>query len=123
MTYTMAATEEIRRPGSLISRFLRAEFPVLVDLAADFEYGIRDAKPLAPEDPGTDYPWSLVGTAIDYRLRFLFEVVPVTRLPAFKSAQGFHVGDAGTARPWPWSTPSLALATRIPCVCSRPAPP
>jgi hypothetical protein len=39
----------------------------------------------------------LVGTAIDYRLRFLFEILPVTHLQAFRAAQGWHVSDAGTA--------------------------
>jgi hypothetical protein len=69
MTYLVSATEEIRHPGSLIARFLRTEFPVLADLASDFERQIRGAVTLAPSTAGSDYPWSMVGTAIDYRLR------------------------------------------------------
>jgi hypothetical protein len=96
VTYLVSATDEIRHSGSLIARFLRAEFPVLVDLAFDFERQNHGAKTLAPSDAGPDYPWSLVGTAIDYRLRFLFEILPVTRLQAFRAAQGWHISDAGT---------------------------
>jgi hypothetical protein len=96
MTYLVSASDEIRHPASLIARFLRTEFPVLADLASDFEQQIHGAKTLAPSDAGSDYPWSLVGTAIDYRLRFLFEILPVTRLQAFQAAQGWHISDAGT---------------------------
>jgi hypothetical protein len=97
VTYLVSATDEIRHPGSLIARFLRTEFPVLADLASDFERQNHGAKTLAPSTAGSDYPWSLVGTAIDYRLRFLFEILPVTRLQAFQAAQGWHISDAGTA--------------------------
>jgi hypothetical protein len=97
MTYLVSATDEIRHPGSLIARFLRTEFPVLTDLATDFERQIRGAETLAPSHVGSDYPWSMVGTAIDYRLRFLFEILPVTRLQAFRAAQGWHISDVGTA--------------------------
>jgi hypothetical protein len=93
----VSATDEIRHPGSLIARFLRTEFPALADLASDFERQVLGAETLAPSDAGSDYPWSLVGTAIDYRLRFLFEILPVTRLQAFRAAQGWHISDAGTA--------------------------
>jgi len=85
--YTVSATEEIRHPGSLIARFLRTEFPVLNDLAVDFQRRLHGAKTLSPDAPSPDHPWSLVGTAIDYRLRFLFEKLPVTRLQAFRSVQ------------------------------------
>jgi hypothetical protein len=97
VTYLVSATDEIRHPGSLIARFLRSEFPVLAGLASDFEQQIYGATTLAPSTAGSDYPWSLVGTAIDYRLRFLFEILPVTRLQAFQAAQGWHISDAGTA--------------------------
>lgn len=97
MTYMVSATEEIRHSGSLISRFLRTEFPVLDDLGADFQAQLKDAETLMPKDPNPDYPWSLVGTAIDYRLRFLFEILPVTRLQAFRSAQWSFIADTGSA--------------------------
>jgi hypothetical protein len=97
VTYLVSATDEIRHPGSLIARFLRAEFPVLAGLASDFEQQIHGASVFAPSTAGSDYPWSLVGTAIDYRLRFLFEILPVTRLQAFQAVQGWHISDAGTA--------------------------
>jgi hypothetical protein len=71
MTHLVSATNEIRHPGSLIARFLREQFPVLSDLATDFERQMRCAETLAPAKAGGDYPWSMVGTAIDYRLRFL----------------------------------------------------
>jgi hypothetical protein len=87
MTHLVSATNEIRHPGSLIARFLREQFPVLSDLATDFERQTHGAETLAPMKAGGDYPWSMVGTAIDYRLRFLFEILPVTRLQAFQSAQ------------------------------------
>jgi hypothetical protein len=70
---------------------------VLADLVSDFERQIRGAETLPPSHPGSDYPWSLIGTAIDYRLRFLFEILPVTRLQAFRAAQGWHISDGGTA--------------------------
>jgi hypothetical protein len=97
MTYLVSATDEIRHPGSLIARFLRTEFPVLTDLATDFGYQMRGAETLAPSNAGPGFPWSMIGTAIDYRLRFLFEILPVTHLQAFRAAQGWHISDAGTA--------------------------
>ena len=97
MTYLVSATDEIRHPGSLIARFLRTEFPLLTDLATDFGQQMRGAETLAPSNAGPSFPWSMIGTAIDYRLRFLFEILPVTRLQAFRAAQGWHVSDAGTA--------------------------
>jgi hypothetical protein len=61
------------------------------------EQQIRGAETLAPSHPGSDYPWSLIGTAIDYRLRFLFEILPVTQLQAFQSAQWTHSSDNDSA--------------------------
>jgi hypothetical protein len=97
MTYGVSATNEIRHADSLIARYLRTTFPHVRDLAADFAQQVCDTETLAPVHLSPEYPWAMVGTAIDYRLRFLFEKLPVTRLQAFRSAQGSHVGDKGTA--------------------------
>lgn len=97
MSYMTSATEEIRHSGSLIARFLRQEFPNVGDLAADFQRQLDGAATLSPVCPGPDYPWSMVGIAIDFRIRFLLETRPVTQLSAFRSARWSVAGSEGTA--------------------------
>jgi hypothetical protein len=92
----ISATEEVRRPNSPIAHFLHGTFPDIGALSADFDRQLTGATTLVPAHPDPDYPWSLVGTAIDYRIRFYLEVIPISRLLAFRSS-GSWVGDAGAS--------------------------
>lgn len=56
-------------------------------------FSIASRSPCSPGDPKvlpretSGYPWSVVGTAFDYRLRYFFAVSPMETLVAFDGAQ------------------------------------
>lgn len=62
MLYLLAATEEIRRPNSPLTCFLRSQFPLLADLSADFERQMRGAETL-PRDATLDDLFALIPRA------------------------------------------------------------
>ena len=80
-------TGELRRPDSPIRRFFVAEFPRTAYLAEAVERQLRASPPLLPPPGAEPVPWSTLGTAIDYRLRYAFQVRPTHRLDAFRGAQ------------------------------------
>jgi len=82
----MSLTGYLRNRQSSVREFMETHFP----RAADHMHAIRQqilALPeLRPLTAGSRYPFSAIGTATDYRIRYYFRATPVEELVAYAGA-------------------------------------
>lgn len=114
MARLRSLTGELRRPDSPIRRFFVDQFPRAAFLTEAVEQRLRESAPLLPP-PGTrPTPYSTLGTAIDYRLRYAFRARPTHRLDAFRGAQYLTSGWPGPCVSVPLPrTPSTNVAVSV----------
>jgi len=97
----LSLTRELRDPTSPITHFLRTTFRCTERVERSFERQLRGAPTLRPIEADRDYPYALVGGAIDYRIKYYFGIPPWILVPAARSSIWWHGGiygsDAGTA--------------------------
>lgn len=67
--YTVSLSQELDDVESPLSRFLLAAMPGWDRMAAEARRSLTPCQTWFPLRSGDDYPWSLIGTAIDNRLR------------------------------------------------------
>lgn len=67
----MSLTTEIKNRSSPVSRFLAERFPGHLAVVRGAKERLTAATPILPASE-VGYPWMLVGTALDFRLRFSF---------------------------------------------------
>lgn len=84
----MSLTRELKNPQSPASRFMRDHFPMTRRVMALCRGQMgSEFETYRPEQP---VPWSLIGTALDYRLRFYFPQVgrrgQIEKLVCFQGA-------------------------------------
>ncbi len=83
----MSLSSHLRDKNSPVKQFIQEQFPntkaapFLVDARKQVAAGFT----LRPA-PGTGFPWSVIGTAMDYRLRYYFDVTPVEHFVAYRGA-------------------------------------
>ena len=65
----MSLTSELHRPDSPISRFFAKNFPARDDFWSAWIERVWKYNALRPEGSLANYPWALVGAALDYRIR------------------------------------------------------
>lgn len=65
----MSLTSELHRPDSPISRFFAKNFPARDSFWSAWTERVWKYNAIRPEGPLANYPWALVGAALDYRIR------------------------------------------------------
>ncbi len=65
----MSLTSELHRPDSPISRFFAEHFPDRDRFWQAWSDRVWTLPTIRPEGSLADYPWALVGAALDYRIR------------------------------------------------------
>ncbi len=69
----MSLTSEMHRPDSPISRFFAEHFPDRDGFWSAWSEKVWPFPSIRPEGPLADYPWALVGAALDYRIRVCWQ--------------------------------------------------
>lgn len=80
----MSLTDHLKNNGSRIRQFLCDQFPNTRIFLADARKQMREAYTTLPD---ADVPWSMIGTALDYRIRYYFDVTPHDKLIAYEGAR------------------------------------
>lgn len=75
----MSLTSELDRPGGLLGRYLRERFPLLRLVQGPYREAAAALVPLLPPE-GARIAYGTVGTAFDWRVRFLLHPQPDLRL-------------------------------------------
>ena len=82
----MSLSSHLSDPTSPIGQFLKLRFAKTTQLTKAANQQLKTLGTLRPADPDSSYPYALIGTAIDYRLRYAFEMAPYQQLVAWKGA-------------------------------------
>ena len=84
----MSLTGHLRDKRSPIRQFLRIRFPDIRSFLATDRKRIREADTIRPREA---VPWSTIGTALDYRIRYYFGLTPPDQLNAYRGARTLSV--------------------------------
>ena len=82
----MPLTLHLKDKDSPVRRFLRDQFPNVRAFLVKPRRNLRKAYTICQESCN-NYPWSTVGVALDYRIRYYFGVTPCEELVAYKGAR------------------------------------
>ena len=80
----MSLTSHLKDKNSPIREFLRTEFPDTRTLLKDARNQVRNADTVRPDG---EIPWGTIATALDYRVRYYFDVTPCSELLAHQGAR------------------------------------
>jgi hypothetical protein len=80
----MSLTSHLNNPTSPIGQFIREHFSHTSGMTKQANGQLRSTRTLRPEDPSC--PYSTLGMAIDYRLRYSFAITPYQQLVAWHGA-------------------------------------
>lgn len=80
----MTLISHLRNNSSPICKFLRSEFPNTKNFLADARKQVRASTVIRQNE---NVPWSTIGTALDYRIRFYFSITPTRELAAYCGAR------------------------------------
>lgn len=81
----MSLTSNLKDPNSPIGQFFRTQFANTSAISKIVNAQLRSARPILPPYQQS-YPYSLIGMAVDYRLRYYFDVTPEELLVAYGGA-------------------------------------
>ena len=92
----MSLTTHLKDKNSPVNRFIREQFPNTrnVPFLVDARNQLKAAETIRRPDVD-DLPWPTIGTAMDYRIRYYFDVTPVESLIAYMGARKI-TDDQGT---------------------------
>ena len=79
----MSLTRHLKGRNSPIRKFMQTQFPNTKPFLADARKQVRAAYTIHPDE---DVPWGVIGMALDYRIRYYFDVTPYDELAAYKGA-------------------------------------
>src|SRR5260370_5202826 len=82
----MSLTSHLNDPTSPIGQFIKLRFAQTTGLTKAANLKLKAAETLRPALCGTSYPYANIGTAIDYRIRYAFDVTPYQQLVAWQGA-------------------------------------
>src|SRR5260370_28033278 len=82
----MSLTSHLKNPASPIGQFIKLRFAQTTGLTKAANLQLKAAETLRPALSGTSYPYAPIGTAIDYRIRYAFDVTPYKQLVAWQGA-------------------------------------
>ena len=80
----MSLTSHLRDTSSPVRSFLRGQFPNTRTFLANPRKRVREARTIRQS---ADVPWSTIGMALDYRIRYYFAVTPFEELVAYQGAR------------------------------------
>ena len=82
----MPLTDELKDPNSPVRQFIRGHFPDSGAVTRGANTKLAQAAPILP---GDRVDWATVGRALDYRLRYYFDITPADKLTAFRGAMWY----------------------------------
>ncbi len=83
----MSLTSHLNNPASPIGQFIKLRFAQTARLTKTANLGLKSADTIRPTQADSSYPYGLIGTAIDYRIRYAFDITPYQRLVAWGGAK------------------------------------
>ena len=90
----MSLKDHLGDKNSPVRQFLRTQFPSTRTFLADSRKHIRQSYTIRQD---ADVPWSKIGTALDYRIRYYFAVTPYQELVAYRGT--LRLSDAQVHNP------------------------
>ncbi len=88
----MSLTSHLRTLSSPVRRFFEDEFPYMLQIERNTKQHLAGCETIVPTVADRSYPWSVIGTAFDYRIRYYFGVTPAHALVAWDGAAGLAGG-------------------------------
>src|SRR5260370_389571 len=82
----MSLTSHLKNPTSQNGQFIEVRFAQTTVLTKAGNLELKAAETLRPALSGTSYPYAPIGTSIDYRIRYAFDVTPYKQLVAWQGA-------------------------------------
>ena len=82
----MSLTSHLNNPTSPIGQFIKQRFTQTARLTKTANADLKGADTIRPTQADSSYPYGLIGTAIDYRIRYAFDITPYQRLVAWEGA-------------------------------------
>lgn len=82
----MSLTSHLKDPASPIGQFIKQRFAQTAQLIKTANPGLKSVDTIRPTQADSSYPYGLIGTAIDYRIRYAFDITPYQRLVAWQGA-------------------------------------
>ena len=89
----MSLSSHLKDKNSPVREFLRTEFPNSRAFLRDARKRVREANTVRPN---MTVPWSTIGIALDYRIRYYFDITPHDKLVAYDGA--LHLSYQSTVR-------------------------
>ena len=83
----MSLTTHLNSAASPIGQFIKLRFAQTARLTKAANQLLKSADTIRPEQADRSYPYGLIGTAIDYRMRYAFAITPYQRLVAWEGAK------------------------------------
>ena len=112
----MSLSSHLNDPASPIGQFLKLTFANTRRLTTSANQHLKTMETLRPAHADASYPYALIGTAIDYRIRYAFEMTPYQQLVAWNGAlllttkRREHEGDI----PFDWDSVPVGMALPLP---------
>lgn len=82
----MSLTSHLKNQSSPIRQFIRQRFSQTTKLTEPANKTLQDVGTILPIQADKSYPYGLIGTAIDYRIRYAFNITPYRELVAWRGA-------------------------------------
>ncbi|MGH2559951.1 MAG: hypothetical protein ACRDJH_12865 [Thermomicrobiales bacterium] len=79
----MSLTSHLKNPSSPVHAFFQDRFPNTREVVRECRARLAGVETILPPVSTEQYPYSLIGMAFDYRLRFYFAETPLTELVAY----------------------------------------
>ena len=84
----MSLTSQLSNAASPVSQFFRSRLSNSKSFLSKARKQVRAQRTIRPEG---NLPWTTIGTALDYRIRYYFDVTPPEKLAAFEGARELGV--------------------------------
>ena len=94
---SMSLTRRLKKTDDPVRRFFDDEFPNAMRFARDINRELRNVETIRPETEPEPHIYGILGHAIDYRLRYYFEVMHYKNLAAWRGAELVKPIDSGDA--------------------------
>ena len=80
----MSLSSELATPGSVIHTFFKERVPATATFSRKAGQQLRGLRTIRPDNADKSYPYTLVGTAFDYRLRCYLGMESIFDTPAYR---------------------------------------